>query len=417
MTDSAASSPSGDFTVEESGAPEEIPYVHDRSLVETAAGMVDRAYGAVPRWWGDVGEHLRAQAAELGLEPDAPLIRELVLAASYALRPGPGPTAGCALKLLVDEDAYTWPPRIAEVRPDVVAVWRDLAGCVQHPAARARFSDLLFEQHDGVGRDRAVTAVTAYLEAARPRPQADLDVARLLVRAWDLARRMRDWRLLADVCTALAERTGAELSAGQPKAGVVLPVLAAVAARPAREQEEQAPKTMTDPAAISRLSEAAFAAFKASFLASQVALIMRARASDAAEIEQINRREIAAYQAEAAGSNGLIQTHLLDAIRIARDRGLTDLARQITAERQVEIVREHVLAGRSFGSLAEIARQERAVNAAVAAPTPLDVGLEQLLRQPRLPHMRHIEAVFGRARSRQLIMAGSGRLTERSIEF
>jgi Flp pilus assembly protein TadD len=60
---------------------------------------------------------------------------------------------------------------------------------------------LLFERRGGIGRKRAVTAATAYLEAARSCPQADLAVAQSLVRAWELARRMRAWALLADVCT------------------------------------------------------------------------------------------------------------------------------------------------------------------------------------------------------------------------
>jgi hypothetical protein len=54
-------------------------------------------------------------------------------------------------------------------------------------------------------------------------------------------------------------------------------MLAALTARPARSQEDHAPQmTIPDPAAVSRLLEMAFTAFKASFQASQVASIMRA---------------------------------------------------------------------------------------------------------------------------------------------
>lgn len=334
MTDPAEDLPSGTYTAEGSG-PEEIPYVRDGSPVEAAAGMVDRAYGETRRWWGEVGEHLRAQAAELGLEAETPLVRELAYAASYVLRTDPGGKAGCALRPLTDNEVHAWPPRIAEVSPDVVSLWRDLAGCVRHPAARARFSDLLFERRDGVGRDRAVTAATAYLEAARTRPQADLDVTQVLLRAWELARRIRAWPILAEACTELARHAEAELSRSQPQAGIVLPMLAALAARPARGQEDQAPQTILDPAAVRQLLEMAFTAFKPGFQASRVASIMRASTSDAAEIEQINRREIGAYLTQAAASTGLSrQAHLQDAIRIAHDRGLTDLVRQITADLQ-----------------------------------------------------------------------------------
>ncbi|HUZ25376.1 MAG TPA: hypothetical protein VMV07_16595 [Streptosporangiaceae bacterium] len=96
--------------------------------------------------------------------------------------------------------------------PDVVVLWRDVAEQASHPAARARFLDLLFERRDGAGRERAVAAGAAYLAAARSREQADLDVAAFLVRAWDLARRVGAWELRADSCSEMIKRAHAEMS-------------------------------------------------------------------------------------------------------------------------------------------------------------------------------------------------------------
>jgi hypothetical protein len=80
---------------------------------------------------------------------------------------------------------------------------------------------------------------------------------------------------------------------------------------------------------IDLLLETAFTTFRAGFLASQVAAMMRACASDPVAIEQINRREVAAHRAEAAASAGLArQAHLVGAIEIARARGLTDVVRK-----------------------------------------------------------------------------------------
>ena len=217
-------------------------------------------------------------------------------------------TAGRPAVLLrprTDTEDFAWPPRIAEVLPDVVALWRDVADRVNHPAARARFNDLLFERRDGVGRDRAVAAGTAYLAAARSRQRADLDVAAFLVRAWDLARRVGAWALLADSCSELIKRADAEMSGGPAAPGVVLPMLAAVAAKPVRSQVKQAPETIPDPAAVGRLLDTAFATFKDGYLASQIASLMRARTDDPAEAAQIDRREVTAYLDEADASSGM----------------------------------------------------------------------------------------------------------------
>jgi hypothetical protein len=146
-----------------------------------------------------VSSLLRAQAAAAGLDPDAPLGRELILAVSYRLHLEHGGKPACELRSSPDTDQYAWPPRIEGVPPDVVTLWRDVAGLVRHPAACARFNDLLFVRRDGPGRDRAVSAVRAYLAAAQSRPRADLDIAAFLVRAWELARRVGVWELVEEV--------------------------------------------------------------------------------------------------------------------------------------------------------------------------------------------------------------------------
>jgi hypothetical protein len=220
------------------------------------------------------------------------------------------------------------------VRPDAVALWRDVADHANHPAARARFNDLLFERRDGVGRDRAVAAGTAYA-AARSSLRADVDVASFLVRARDLARRVGAWDLLADSCSKLINRVDAEMSDGSAAPGVVLPMLAALAAKPVRSQVMQAPETIPDPAVIGRLLDTAFATFKDGYLASQIASLMRARTDDPAEAAEIDRREVMAYLDEADASSRMAkQFHLQHAISMSRARGLTELARQATARLQ-----------------------------------------------------------------------------------
>lgn len=307
-------------------------YRHEQAAVETAARLVDSAFEAAARLV-DVSEHMRALASQAGVDPAGPLGRELFQAVSYRLQLDYGVEAGCALRSSTDTEAYAWPPRIGEVEPDVVTLWRNVAELVEQPGAIARFHDLLFERRDGRRDQHAAAAAKAYLASAKSRSRAHLDVAAFLVRAWDLARSVGLWSLLPDVHAELHSRAQNAMSSdGAALPGVVLPMIAALAAAPTRRQP---PATIPDPAVVDLLLETAFTTFTAGFLASQVAAMMRARTSDPVKIEQINRREVSAYRAEAAASAGLArQAHLTQAIEIARARGLMDVVREITAELQ-----------------------------------------------------------------------------------
>ena len=65
-------------------------YQHDLASADLAAEMVDSAGGAAARSW-DVSSELRAQAVAAGLDPNAPLVRELLLAVSYRVPGGSCP--------------------------------------------------------------------------------------------------------------------------------------------------------------------------------------------------------------------------------------------------------------------------------------------------------------------------------------
>lgn len=330
MTEAAGDEPPDGQTPADEHDPDGA-YRHEPTVAGVAARLADSAFEAAVRS-SDVNEHVRALAAQAGLDPDGPLGRELILAVSYRLRLEHGGKAGCALRPGVDTEHHAWPPRIRQVEPDVVALWREVAGLAEHPAAIARFHDLLFERRDGAPHEHAATATRAYLAAARSRSRADLDVAAFLVRAWEIARSFGLWDLLADVHSELHGRAGNAMSSAGPAPGVVLPMIAALAA-PATKRQPLA--SVPDPAALDLLLETAFTVFKDGYLARQIAAMMRARTSDPVMIEQINRREVSAFRAEAASSAGLArQRHLEDAIEIARARGLTDLVREATAELQ-----------------------------------------------------------------------------------
>ncbi|HUZ25377.1 MAG TPA: hypothetical protein VMV07_16600 [Streptosporangiaceae bacterium] len=99
-------------------------------------------------------------------------------------------------------------------------------------------------------------------------------------------------------------------------------MIAAVAAKPVRDQARQAPEAIPDPVAVGQLLDTAFATYRAGYLASQITSLMRARTDDPAAVAEIGRREVTAHLDEAEASSGLAkQSHLQEAIRIARERG------------------------------------------------------------------------------------------------
>jgi hypothetical protein len=242
---------------------------------------------------------------------------------------------------------------------------------------RSRFRDLLFERRDGVRREHAASAVRAYLAAARSRSRADLDVAAFLVRAWTLARSVGLWDLLVDVQSELHSQAANAMSSGGAAPGVVLPMIAALAASALRRQP---PASVPDAAAVDLLLETAFSTFKDGYLASQLAAMMRARTSDPAVIEQINRREVSAHRAEAASSAGLArQAHLAQAVEIARARGLTDMVREVIAELQAIPVKDLGLRSHSTSVRVPPDQIERFLNGFTASPEWRD-GLRFFLR-------------------------------------
>jgi hypothetical protein len=135
-----------------------------------------------------------------------------------------------------------------------------------------------------------------------------------------------------------------------------------------------------EPSIVSQLLETAFVTFTDGYLASQIASMMRSRTDDAAVLEEISRQEVAAYLAEADASTGMAkQTHLQNAIKIARARGLTDMARQATAQLQAIPVKELGLKSSSWSIRMPRDQVERFLDAFVASPDWRD-GLRFFLR-------------------------------------
>lgn len=310
--------------------PEPVPYDFAPSDVPAAVAVVNTAFEKTLDGYFAASAIQNAAAAQ-GLPADNPLVRELALAASYPLHLERAGRAGCELGPAAGGGARAWPPEIRRVEEPVVELWRSVASAVSAPAGIARFEDLLFCRRDGNGLARATRAAEAYLDAA-DRDDIDMDAIEAVVRAWTLARSVRNAVLEARVRERLAHIANDVLTTlpGE-RPGVVLPLLGALSVAPLHE------RTGTpDPIDVDALLARAASTFSRGDLGTEIAGYRRSRTEDPAVLEAINQDEVATYfrEADASPMPAVRLHHLEAAARVARGRGLTDLVRRATAEMQ-----------------------------------------------------------------------------------
>jgi hypothetical protein len=166
------------------------PYVFSTDHVDLAVGILDDAYATVDGY--DAAAAIDSRGRVNGLA-GTPILRELWLAASYQLRREPNGKPGCELGSESMGASYVWPPAIRDVADDTVDLWRAVAPLVSSARAIARFEDLLFVRRDGNGRDRALRAARAYIDVVNGQ-SPNMGVVDALLRAWTLARSVRDVR-------------------------------------------------------------------------------------------------------------------------------------------------------------------------------------------------------------------------------
>jgi hypothetical protein len=303
------------------------PYVFDAAHVPDAVALLDAACIDLEHGYTTVTRLIElAGAAGLG---DSPLMWELVHVVGHDLQREVGGRPGCSLGRDVDEGLLRWPRPIARTPADAVQLWEAAAEAVIAPAAVARLEDLLFERRVGNGLQRARRAATSYLAAVDAADEFGMDEVDALLRAWTLARSVKEGSVDADVRDRMAQIAGAVMDeAPGTRPGVVLPLLRALAIGPV---------VGPDPHDADGLLTRAASVFRKGYLAEQIATDRRGRAGgDPVLLEQIARDEVAAYFAEADDSaNAAVRMHHLNAAaRVATDRGLIQLAREAAAQMQ-----------------------------------------------------------------------------------
>jgi hypothetical protein len=327
----AAPSPAGHDEPAGIGQPAPAPYRFQPGDGQVAGGLIEAAVVALTRLT-DGWAAVKRAALAAGMPTDHALVEEAALIMGYHLRMSLGSEdPACHLAPMTAAGEHSWPRPIDSASTDVVDLWVNAAEYVSHPWAVARLQDLLFERKEGNRWVRARAAVTAYLDFAAGAP-SELEKTEVLIRAWDLSRRVGDVDLHSRCQHQMAERARALMGTGCTLAGLLLPLLRALARGPL---PEKGVLPVTETIDIESLLQEALGLFEDGYQVSHVAEIIRGRRPDAETVDAVNRKEVEAYLAQSeSGPQLLRQTRLVEAIDIARRRGLHDMADKATAALQ-----------------------------------------------------------------------------------
>jgi len=328
------------------GIPETVgqePFRYDPAIVTELAGLADAACTASEGRL-DVPQRIAELAPTTAPAVSDAAIRILIEVFGYRIElvRGKAGSPDAELGPLNLRDQFSWPPPIRAVGDDVRQLWVSLSTEVGHPLARAQLFDLRFSAGRlGNGRDNAIQVVQAHLALAGATLRR-LDQSAGLVRAWTLTKKVGLTALEADVTDAMKRLVADELATASGEApGVVLPMLTALAQPPPNS-------SLRDPD-VDRLLDLALERYRSrTYLASQVADLMRLYAAGDQRREAANRAEVRAYlDAAEQATGGLVRLGLLDkAAEVARRRGVRDLgdhavvAMQAIGPDEVEWIRQ-----------------------------------------------------------------------------
>ncbi|QBI18862.1 DUF4209 domain-containing protein [Egibacter rhizosphaerae] len=206
----------------------------------------------------------------------------------------------------------TYPVPLERVPQDTLAIWTAVATFAEHPAVRARLQDLLFHRRVDNGRERASSAVDAYLELSRRWPTIQAAVE-LLPRALDLSQRVGLSERVNAGCSLALDLAAEQLDHPQPKPGAPLQLL--------RSTIEVG---CDDPRVDELLQRARDVLPSLWDTKSTIELQLRRVAGD--ERHPLNRQLVLRHLDEAEQHTGMRRARLLqDAAELARDRQLPDL--------------------------------------------------------------------------------------------
>ncbi|MFG2992768.1 hypothetical protein ACGFZK_26320 [Streptomyces sp. NPDC048257] len=286
-------------------------YMHDSSMVPELAQLADSACEGA-RDVHEVSTRLGRAARERDVLAESCAVRELAIAFMHCITPralGSGKPGAD----LVPLDGPSYPRALRDADENVRMLWGALASSVTHPAARARFADILVTLRLIKEREAAEMAVRGYLDSVGGSfvlsEQGDG-----LIRAWGLSRSFSLDSLASQISTAMLGMVEGALSRCEDS--YVVTYLLDVLVMAERKKKGQSKDSRLDD-----LLDRALLTYPDTNSISELAALVRRRAgSDEMRVQHASEVEVRASlnDADKAVDAMIIRTHLNDAASKAR---------------------------------------------------------------------------------------------------
>ncbi|MFE3701659.1 DUF4209 domain-containing protein [Nocardia tengchongensis] len=307
-------------------------YVFDAADGPAAARVLDHAFKDLlvgADGWGAVEHAVKELDVAL---PDS-CQRALTLLSCRPLKQNVG-VAGAELAVDAASLSTLW-ARVADVADDEVALWTALADAVTVPAAHARLEDLLFARKvpkaGGYGR----RAARAYLDAVDHR-EIDTRTTVYLLRAWTLARRLKDLSLENSALDVMIDHVNVLMAnRNRPMPGALYPLLRVLCEKPRDSSRVDDLRRY-----VNTVLKTLAASETLEHLIAEVARLRRKLLGSGEltqELRDVHADEIAGLyrQAQDAPNLAVRFMHLETAAKVATSRGLHEEAKKFVAEMEV----------------------------------------------------------------------------------
>jgi hypothetical protein len=272
------------------------------------------------------------EAVAAALRPSDPegkdvRLRPFVVAFSYRLRERYGPGGerpDGPFVSMMSGPGWQFPPPLQEIEEEDAQAWADTLEEIEHPVARARLGDLLWERKAPPNPGHwAGLACDALVELACAPAWRTMDRVHVLARALELARGIRDSERQQRVVAGLLGLAEADLASEDGGVGVSLGALRPLVELPAAERPGDLDGL------LARVAER-YADVRVSV---DAVADLRVRLVDANAREALRVEQVQLWREEAAREQGILRVHWLEhALEIARSNGLREQAQELRRE-------------------------------------------------------------------------------------
>lgn len=237
--------------------------------------------------------------------------------------------AGAPFGPMIDFGGEQLPPPLADVAPEIEAVWADFLSQTDHPVALSRLHDLLWERGHGERHKHARAAIASYLSLTKGEWDVMTRVA-CAARALELARAINDENCTAAATAACLEIGEATIAGDDHLPGVALHVFAPLVKLPLALRPERLVEVV-------RTAREQYQGELPWIRQSLTALL--AGLVDPPEADTLWREQVADWRAQGDAATGVLRyEYRQDALQLALSHGFSDLADEI--RRDIESMTE-----------------------------------------------------------------------------